>query len=352
MFTRAALLLAVATLAAGCDAPLDVPLSPTADAAAPSLVAAAGDATPVTASEPASGPIAWTTEPLPFPITILSGTSATRLYGAGNEIVARYDGGAWTDLGVPFLFAPADLWAPSGDVVFGLQHCSTVLKHERDTWSSIGPPGQALAELDGDKPLCFFYWSVSGLSETHLYLAGEFGQVRHYDGTSWTDISPATFVIRDELNDVWASSGSDVFVVGGDYFYDEPYEGSIYHYDGSSWTTMFGANTPTIPILHAVWGSSSTDVFAVGREGTILHYDGLAWTAMESGTAAHLNSIAGTSATNVYAAGSNGLLHYDGTAWSPVATGTSGPLWSVTVVARGDVFALGGGGLLKGTPGS
>jgi hypothetical protein len=32
--------------------------------------------------------------------------------------------------------------------------------------------------------------------------------------------------------------------------------------------------------LNDVWGSSGTDVFAVGTCGTILHYDGQSWTVM------------------------------------------------------------------------
>ena len=66
----------------------------------------------------------------------------------------------------------------------------------------------------------------------------------------------------DSLGEVWGSSGSDVFAVGGGGF--------ILHYNGTSWTAM---DRITSNDLSGVWGSSGSDVFAVGfGGGTILHY--------------------------------------------------------------------------------
>jgi hypothetical protein len=77
---------------------------------------------------------------------------------------------------------------------------------------------------------------------------------------------------QKQLVDVWGTSSSDVFAVGG--------AGTILHYNGKSWTAMKGGTTND---LNGIWGSSSTDVFAVGGAGTILHYDGKLWSTMSSG---------------------------------------------------------------------
>lgn len=73
--------------------------------------------------------------------------------------------------------------------------------------------------------------------------------------------------------------------------------------------------------LESVWGSSSSDVFAVGVDGIILHYDGSAWSVMNSGTSDELYGVWGSSSTDVFAVGAYGymgqllygtILHYKG----------------------------------------
>jgi hypothetical protein len=44
-----------------------------------------------------------------------------------------------------------------------------------------------------------------------------------------------------------------------------------------------------------VWGSSGSDVFVVGNSGAIFHYDGTTWSRMTSGTTKYLQSIWGSS---------------------------------------------------------
>jgi hypothetical protein len=47
------------------------------------------------------------------------------------------------------------------------------------------------------------------------------------------------------------------------------------------WTPMASGTTYQ---LNGIWGSSSTDVFAVGEDGIIMHYNGSTWSSMSSGT--------------------------------------------------------------------
>ena len=124
------------------------------------------------------------------------------------------------------------------------------------------------------------------------------------------------------------------------------------------------------PNLWSVWGSSATDVFAVGQNGVILHYDGTSWRAESSGTTNALVGVWGTSANDVFAVGYSNfippglgevILHYDGTSWTPqlVYSGTLPyRLSAVWGSSPTDVYAVGTNGQflhydgLSWTPGS
>ena len=110
--------------------------------------------------------------------------------------------------------------------------------------------------------------------------------------TTW---SPMSSNITEDLRDVWGSSPSNVFAVGG----------TTLHYDDSTWREMSGGGG------YGVWGSSASNVFAVGFYGTILHYDGSTWGEMSSGTTEHLRGVWGISSSDVFVVGSKGtILHY------------------------------------------
>ncbi|UCG85716.1 MAG: glucosyltransferase-I, partial [Gemmatimonadota bacterium] len=70
--------------------------------------------------------------------------------------------------------------------------------------------------------------------------------------------------------------------------------GTILHYDGSEWS---GMTSGTQSVLTGVWGTSSTDIYAVGGDGVILHYDGTAWSDVWSGPG--VSGVWGTSPTDV-----------------------------------------------------
>ena len=107
-----------------------------------------------------------------------------------------------------------------------------------------------------------------------------------------------------------------------------------------SWIVMDSGTTEQ---LNSVWGSSCSNVFAVGYKGTILRYNGSTWSTMNSGTSMGLNGIWGSSATNVFAVGWSGtILHWDGNTWTAMNSGTQRDLNAVWGNAANSVFAVGG----------
>lgn len=129
-------------------------------------------------------------------------------------------------------------------------------------------------------------------------------------------------------------------------------EGTILHYDGSSWTTQPSGTTT---LLIAVWGASASDIYAAGHEGVMLHSTGNGtWTPQDSGTTQHLFAVWGASATELYASGmGNSVLRSTGD-----GTWTSEPTGAATTILQGDfgtgagdLYAVGDAGLiLHGTP--
>jgi hypothetical protein len=177
-------------------------------------------------------------------------------------------------------------------------------------------------------------------SPSDVFVTGRPGRIVHYDGTSWTVMTPATGGGLDQLVAVWGSGPGDVFAV----VFGTP--GAIQHYDGQSWSRT------TVPDrLRAVWGSGPSDVFAVGDDGptthngVIDHYDGFSWSPMSSpSTGVPLLGVWGSGPSDVFAVGIGTILHYDGTSsgWSamtvPVPTDTLVAVWGRSPT---DVYVVG-----------
>lgn len=133
--------------------------------------------------------------------------------------------------------------------------------------------------------------------------------VFHFDGGSWTAITPPT---TQQLYGVWSYGAANAYVVGAG--------GGIFHCTGNSCTAM---TSPTSNELRAVWGFAANDVWAVGLGNGInsLHYDGTSWSIVNTNVSGVLYDIWGATPNNVWAVGSAGkILHWDGAAWSTVAS--------------------------------
>jgi hypothetical protein len=146
---------------------------------------------------------------------------------------------------------------------------------------------------------------------------------------------------RRHLRDVWGTSANDVYVVGD--------AGTIRHYDGTKWTSQ---DSGTRAALRGVHGSSSSNVFAVGDDGTILHFDGKQWAAQPSATKFDLEAVWCAGPSDAFAVGVQGTTarFHDGR-WSaettvlgrPVSGGTDyqADLLGVWGSSASDVVAVG-----------
>ena len=110
------------------------------------------------------------------------------------------------------------------------------------------------------------FTSIHGLSASEQWVTARLGWVYSRSAANPDEWTAVQFDHLQDVNDVWASSSNDVFVVGN--------QGTITHFDGISWTPMESGVTRD---LKAVWGSGPDSVYAVGDQGTILHYNGEVW---------------------------------------------------------------------------
>lgn len=177
-------------------------------------------------------------------------------------------------------------------------------------WTTTGTPGAPCLTSDGGTG------GTGGTSGT-----GGTGGTGS-GGTGGTGGSPQAFSCSsftrdtsfpsglDVTGDAWASSASDMYVVGYDYA-TSPSQGRIVHYNGSGWSLMtLPATSGTYVTINTIWGSSANDVWAGGVKLENFFYKGVLLHRVNQGswveekvfsvTELSVVSIWGSDANNVY----------------------------------------------------
>src|SRR6266536_3281265 len=195
--------------------------------------------------------------------------------------------------------------------------------------------------------------------------------VQHWDGTSWSIVSPASF--PGVLYGVVALGPNDVWAVGTENY---PGRGLIEHWDGTTWTATY---LRFAALLRGVAAVGPRDIWAVGQrygrsnpfgDTTLtLHFNGRVWSVVPSPSPLSgnstdqnwLTSVSALAANDVWAVGRDGnhdggpldqtlVEHWNGARWTVVPSPNPGgasndnDLWGVAAVAPGDVWAVGGVG--------
>lgn len=169
-------------------------------------------------------------------------------------------------------------------------------------------------------PLPVEDWMALFSVEDQLWAVSASGTVLNWKKSTWplneTNCKRSS-ISKVALTDVWAGSGTNVWIVSED--------GGLFHGDGSTWKREDVDRLDNRQGLNGIWGSSSTDIWAVGDAGTLIHFDGSTWTPFDSGTNVSLVQVLGTSNDDVLALGPGTALRFDGIAWSPFTS--TNPDW-------------------------
>jgi len=282
------------------------------------------------------------------------GQAEDDVWAVGSDGVWHFDGSSWTQLST--VTNIGSVWGPGDGTVWVARRSSpSVYRCDRQQCdppivvAPFGSLNRLWGSADDD------VWAVGD--------DGNAGLVAHYDGTSWTAISPAlgSSITPDQLKlrGVFGTSGSDAWIVAEAGF--ETGAGTTFHYEGAFWssrshdltegfTGVWGSSPDNVwavglagtggarryngsdweaPIslgapAYGIWGANESEIWAVGAAGAIWHYDGT-WGVPEYVDATSLSAVWGSSASDVWAGGGDALttriFHYDGVTWeqSPIA---------------------------------
>ena len=107
----------------------------------------------------------------------------------------------------------------------------------------------------------------------------------HWDGEKW-ELERVPYV--DEKGNVWITPIYSIFAFSAN---DIWFEGGI-HWNGSKFISLkMNINFPSH--VNKIWGTSSSDLYIVGNDGLIAHYDGKEWTRIASGMNLKIQDIYG-----------------------------------------------------------
>jgi len=247
-------------------------------------------------------------------------------------IIENFNGSTWNTSNLGPGFKLNDIWGSSDSDIFTVGTAGTILHYNGSLWNTMD--GGTTDRLNG----------IWGSNSSNVFAVGTPGCILRYNGSEWNAMDSST---TDVLSDIWGNSSSDIFAVGSDPF---DYTGTILHYNGGSWSVMNTIPFTSRYALYSVWGSNSSDVYAVGTywnesagtlDGMILHYNGSEWSWMTIMKSPVLNTVWGTSSSNVFVGGEDGtILHYSGTSWVPSNTGILNDMQAFTGDTY-DIYAVG-----------
>jgi hypothetical protein len=169
------------------------------------------------------------------------------------------------------------------------------------------------------------------------WAVGAEGTVLRRQGVSFVQMDTAGLAAGQTLHAVYGFSRPLVSWIAG--------AGGIFlrYEEGAGFSRV---HTGTGVTLRNIWATSRSDVWVVGDQGTVLRYDGTRFSRVESGTSAALYAIDGTSAIDVWMAGEAGtVLHYDGKSFRSLDSGTANHLLNVSPFG-GEVWVVGEGGTI------
>jgi hypothetical protein len=203
------------------------------------------------------------------------------------------------------------------------------------TWEIIIPGGATYTNDLRD---------VWGLDDNNVYAAGAVTlndtsrAVLKWDGQKWNPLFRGGGIYA-----IHGFSSDDIWIAGN----------LVFHYDGTEWKHM---NDPVIDNnvpYYALWGSGSNDIYLGSAWGKLIHWDGQkARVAADFGI--YIKDIYGTSANNIWVAGSIGssdkllLARFNGTSFEHVTNQppVSRTLQTIYTTKNNEVY-VGGNGVFR-----
>lgn len=217
-------------------------------------------------------------------IRALDATGSDDVWAVGGQgVILYYDGQGWRRVS-------------NGLTTLDLN--AVALRSPNEGWA-VGQGGVAVRLLGGQWYLTYLptgrdFWGVAYGADGRAFAVGAAGAVYGWDGSTWSDVSPAG--VTADLKGI-AYAGENVFWVVGD-------GGTVLKYQDGGW---YPYAVPTEERLNCV-AVHEDRVYAGGDRGVILAYDGSAWRVMNTPTTREIKTIAFSPGGRGFAGGNDGTL--------------------------------------------
>ncbi len=255
--------------------------------------------------------------------------------------VARWNGARWNLLrpsAIGFGYSPlyCVFAFDSNDVWLG---GATPIHWDGRTWTYHSEPG-----YQGN----FWAYKIWGNSANDIYFVGQYGSIRHFDGSQWQVVTSGT---TEGLHDIYGARNEQtgkktIYCVAGERY--GPTAGAVLSIDGLSASQLPTGGLPRS--LRGIWFASEYRNYVVG-DGIFFKADlthAGAWgRAGGSAVTSYTNEVRGTASNDIMAVGDFGeVLHYNGKTWQNFQSeiGFGGIFWRVEM-KKNLVVAVGEDGL-------
>lgn len=297
-------------------------------------------------------------------LTDVWGTSKEDVWAVGSGgAILHHDGDAWTLTPSGHVNTFHKVWGSGPNDVWVVSTTSVVLhgtgfRNGSASWRNVSPKASSTTHWSSQEREIPLH-AVWGTSVHDVRLGGrplpmaistgdfayggagnQFAKSRLNDGgTLWRALPGKDFVVRT----IWGSGADDVWMAGDDgvTVHGTRYDGELPNpelVDGAGtcdkgcyrgctacaiasdalvWAAVDSQSNVSI---ESVWGSSASDVWAVGERGTIRRFrtGDVRWQKIESPTQQTLRAVWGSGPDDVWIVGDGGtILHYDGNTIEP-----------------------------------
>ena len=194
---------------------------------------------------------------LPWPpLSDIWGTSISNVWAVGyGGAIYHFDGVHWSDSSVSSWYEADRIWGTSASDVW-IVGPGTILHHDGIGWSPQADSVLTARQLTTG-------W---GARRDDVWAAGMVARgFLHFDGVRWTGVLPADSASGFSYG-MWGVSASRIWAVERTGS-NGPGSGVIWQFDGARWSV---ATRDTVN-LTGIWASSGSDAWVVGDFGTILH---------------------------------------------------------------------------------
>ena len=256
-------------------------------------------------------------------------SSSTDVYVSSLGTMLHFDGTHWTNAYVSDADSMDGVWGggPQPAPVYSIGTNGTLATLSGGTWTTQNI-GTAVFALWGPNTTSFYTGAGGGI----------IGYLNNGNLSSY-------FLSTDNIQSIWGSSVNNVYAATSD--------GTIYNEKNTSGTWSQMTTPHGTATLYSLWGSSSTDIYAVGANGTVLHNTGTStWTAQTSGTTATLRDVwadaPGSCYTaDAYAVGDAGTVqHYNGNKWINMPAPVTSRFRSVYGTSSTNLYVVGDNGVV------